>query len=335
MEKSVEKLGEVNSGISVIICCFNSSKRLPQTLRHLANQNVTEVDWEVVLVDNNSSDNTKDVAISEWDQYNINVPLRVVEEATQGLSAARERGVQESKYEYLVFCDDDNWLASDYLNEAYLILNKDKKIGAAGGWSEAASNVEIPDWFHGLNGYAVGRQAPESGDLVGRYHLWGAGLATRKSLMTKVFSTRFLLTDRKENVIVSGGDSEICARLILMGFKLYYSESLYFKHFIPKERLTKEYRVKLLQGFETTKPAIEKYFEFIESKKESFFSKLKYTVMKGVKILILNLMGKGKKHESHIAMAMERIAIYWSIKTLSKITTTQNIVDFISTSKKK
>jgi len=56
-----------NEGISVVIACHNSSKRLPQTLEHVKQQNVPEhVQWEVIIVDNASTDNTAQIAQSIW-----------------------------------------------------------------------------------------------------------------------------------------------------------------------------------------------------------------------------------------------------------------------------
>ena len=92
---------------SVIVCCYNSAPRLRETLLHLAQQEVTEgFNWEVVLVDNNSTDGTAEVAQSLWAKYGNPVPLRIVKEHTPGLSYARKKGVEESKGELLVFCDD-------------------------------------------------------------------------------------------------------------------------------------------------------------------------------------------------------------------------------------
>ena len=97
--------------LSVIICCYNSENRLPETLKHIAKQNIKEgIKWEVVIIDNNSSDNTSNTAKSEWDKHKTNIPLRIITEPKQGLIFAREKGVNEATYDILIFSDDDNWL---------------------------------------------------------------------------------------------------------------------------------------------------------------------------------------------------------------------------------
>src|SRR5688500_17791752 len=98
----------MTEGLSVVICCYNSAERLPQTLRHLAIQKYSPgLNWEVIIVDNNSLDATADVARKEWAQYSTRVPLKVVTERDPGLSAARSKGVSSASFEFIVFCDDD------------------------------------------------------------------------------------------------------------------------------------------------------------------------------------------------------------------------------------
>jgi glycosyltransferase involved in cell wall biosynthesis len=111
-------------GISVIICCYNSSLRLPKTLEYLSNQATGNLfPWEIILVDNNSSDNTSVIATNFWASLDIDVPLIIVEESKPGLIYARNTGINKANYDFLIFCDDDNWLNKNYLCNVYKILN--------------------------------------------------------------------------------------------------------------------------------------------------------------------------------------------------------------------
>jgi glycosyltransferase involved in cell wall biosynthesis len=165
----------MDKGISVIICCYNSASRLPVTLKHLSQQNVDLViPWEVIVVDNNSSDNTANIALSYWNASKTNTPLRVIEEKMPGLSFARKAGVQSAKYKLSIFCDDDNWLTHNYLQVAYTIMEKEPKIGILGGQCLARTENDSPAWFKDKKEYyAVGKQNSVTGDISFRGYVLG------------------------------------------------------------------------------------------------------------------------------------------------------------------
>lgn len=264
-------------GISVVICCYNSHKRLPDTLLHLSRQVVPDrIPVEILLVDNNSTDHTTEVAQKTWEKLNAPFLLRVLAQPIQGLAHAREKGIKEAGFEYIVLCDDDNWLEENYLRLTHEILTSNTEIGVLGGQSEAVSDVPFPDWFSTYQaGYAVGVQGLESGDITSRRYVWGAGMALRKSVYQKLKEAGFhsMLSDRKGNQLSSGGDSEICAWFILVGYKLWYDSRLRFKHYIPKERLTVEYCNNLFMSFNEYGPILHKYslVETHEHKKPTAF----------------------------------------------------------------
>ena len=137
----------MEKGVSVIMCCYNSASRLRETLRYLALQK-TEVVCEIILVDNASTDNTKEVAVKCWSEFGCTaIPLKIVDQPVQGLLFAREKGIDSSKYNVLIFCDDDNWLEQSYVQNAYDILENHPHIGAVGGTGTPVADGPLPDWF--------------------------------------------------------------------------------------------------------------------------------------------------------------------------------------------
>lgn len=272
-------MSQILPGISVIICCYNSANRLPETLSHLALQEFKQhINWQVIVVDNASTDNTFNVAIKEGDKHTaLKDRLQVVNQPIQGLSYARDMGIATAKFKYVVFCDDDNWLNTKYLNNAYHLMENNPKIGALGGQSVAATDaVILPDWFNLVkNWYAVGQQGKKSGDISHRYNVWGAGMVTKKELHLKCFPHSYpsYLTDRKGDNLSSGGDTEFCLRLLLKGYILYYDESLRFTHFIPKQRLTPVYRDRLEKGFSESISKLFKYSQLCDMKDKNLLSK--------------------------------------------------------------
>jgi len=108
--------------ITVILCCYNSVSRLQSTLEHLFKQKLnSDISWEVLLIDNNSNDNTAEVSKSIWKSFDSEINFTVISEPMPGLSYARKKATNSANGELLVFCDDDNWL-DDNIYKLLLIL---------------------------------------------------------------------------------------------------------------------------------------------------------------------------------------------------------------------
>jgi glycosyltransferase involved in cell wall biosynthesis len=243
----------MNEGVSVIICCHNSAQRLPETLRHLAAQQVPEdLPWEIVVVDNASTDDTAETAAGCW-PVAAGGGLRVVSEPEAGLSHARLKGIKEARYGIISFLDDDNWASPDWIKRVNALFASRPEIAACGGRIEAVCETAPPDWFESLKmHYAVGRQYSQSGDITNTSGtlLWGAGLNLRAAAVRKLFEDGFtiLMSDRKGNFLSSGGDTELCFALRAAGWQFWYDDDLLLRHFIPKARLQWDYARRLMRG---------------------------------------------------------------------------------------
>lgn len=240
----------MRNGFSVIICCYNSVARLPQTLSYIARQELNEdIEWELIVVDNNSDDGTAKFAEQEWIKYDSSIKLILISEPRPGLSFARKAGIAAASFSLLLFCDDDNWLAPDYLETAYRFMQQHPRVGVLGGYSEPAFESPSPAWFtHYQHAYALGRQLPESGIANRRRYIAGAGMVIRKSILDVLEQSGFhnILPDRKGEALSSGGDSELCLVILFLGYDLYYDASLRFIHFIPAKRLSWYYCVTMI-----------------------------------------------------------------------------------------
>jgi len=234
------------------------------TLGHLAKQVVDDtIAWEVILVNNVSSDNTVAVAKETWDKANTARPLIIAEQPIAGLSFAREKGIETAKYEYLLYCDDDNWLEENYIQKAFEIMKQQPKVAALGGLGIPVCELNPPPaWFNKYSGiYATGPQGYQDGELSVNNTLYGACAVYRRSALTDIFNKGFSfhLSGRSKEKLTTGEDRELCYALSLNGYKLYYSSALKFYHFIPASRLTEQYRDNVLLGASNANYALTAY----------------------------------------------------------------------------
>ena len=285
------------SGISVVICCFNSVLRIEQTLNHLmAQKGILQTSWEVIIVDNKSTDNTAEFSRSIWNSYDVEKPaFNVIFEPLQGLSMARSKGIEASQFDYVLFCDDDNWLNEDYLKKALENMETSPYIGALGGEGTPIFEMKEPPYFW-INQYhvlAVGPQAEKEGDITDtRRVLYGAGMVINKNAyntLIKKFQFQFLISDRKGNSLISSGDHELCFALRIIGYKIYYSRELKFRHFIPGSRTTIEYYKKLFLEFGKSYALLQPY-HINKNKILTLKNDYRYICLRCIKnVIVLNL----------------------------------------------
>ena len=269
---------EQPTGISVVICCYNSSQRLPKTLQHLAEQlfgKHLDLAWEIIVIDNASVDDTSHVATEEWAKYKLAVPLHVLHQPIPGTGHARELGISHVKYDLILFCDDDNWLASNYLDLAYDIMISDEAIAGLGGCGSAVCETEPPEWFDSLKpAYAVGGQGPTpSGPItIERGFIYTAGGVFRKSAIDNIIHQGFqkLLSGRTATSLGAGEDVELCYAIVLAGGEIHYDERLQFQHLMPTGRINWSYFKRLNYSFGITFPFLMPYKLLMMKQPERF-----------------------------------------------------------------
>lgn len=235
------------NGISIVICCYNSATRINPTLLHLAHQKTDpKLAWEIILVDNNSVDDTRGIASAYWAELDTPITLTIVEEERIGLAYAREKGILSSSYNYILFCDDDNWLRKDYVQQIYNSINNDVTIGAIGGWGEAVfERTPHTEYKYVERYYAVGKPSPKSGKIdITKSYIYGAGMGVRKSSYLQLLNLNFdfILTGPKGGRNLGGDDLELMLAIALLGDAIVFDEQLTFKHFIPSTRLNRAYQ---------------------------------------------------------------------------------------------
>ena len=235
----------MSSGISVVICCHDSAKRLPETLRHLARQEFSrDLPWEVVIVDNASRDDTGPTALACWPAGHP-APLRVVFEPKPGTGHARDRGMAEARYEIISFVDDDNWVPPDWVARVANFFDRHPDVTAMGGPSKGAFDGAPPPWFEMVAmPFAVGPQFEVDGDVSNLHGtlLWTTGMNLRKQAALDLFAKGFQFESRSTGQ--RGQDAELCFALRASGAKIYYDSTMMLQHYVPANRLKWSYALK-------------------------------------------------------------------------------------------
>jgi glycosyltransferase involved in cell wall biosynthesis len=249
--------------VSVVICCHNGAQRLPQTLAHLKAQKGTHsFSWEVLFIDNASTDGSPEVARQCWSDDHP-ARLRVVLEPRLGSNFARERGLSEARYEIVSFIDDDNWVNENWVSTVSRTMSTQPDIGALGGLIYPICETDPPPWFEGVkHRYAIITDA-DAANILHVFGLCGAGLSIRKTAWEELLRGGFRsrVTGRQGTRLSGGEDSEVTFALYLAGWRLCVDRSLRMYHFMPARRLTWPYLRRLMrEGYEAGVPLDAYYF---------------------------------------------------------------------------
>jgi glycosyltransferase involved in cell wall biosynthesis len=246
------------TGVSVVIATYNGAARVPDVLAALAAQTAPDGSFEVIVVDNNSTDGT--AAAVENDPATAalrmrGVEVRVVAEKKQGLTHARIKGICEASRELACFLDDDNLPNHDFI-ELGQIAFEDLTIGLVvsrvfPSWETTPSHAIMRrQSLFAVNSY-LGGAAQEFDMHSPIAPIIGAGLWVRREAFLKAIPWRtpeLLLSDRSGDRLISGGDIEIGILIGRAGYRRIYDPGLCLAHRIPASRLETRYMRRLIQG---------------------------------------------------------------------------------------
>jgi len=225
---------EIASKISVIVCTYNRVRFIHECLEHLKDQTLENDDYEIIVINNNSNDNTAEVVekfISETPQLDI----KQVEELNQGLSFARNRGLQEAKYDIICYIDDDGYAKANYLEEIQKIFIKNKVIAGVGGKVIPQYEDAEPDWYNPYLRMMV--TSIDFGDksfkCKGKKYPAGCSMIYRKQYLIKAKGFNNKLKWRAD-------DKYIFHEVSKLTDEIYYMPQLEVKHCIDRARTTDE-----------------------------------------------------------------------------------------------
>ena len=263
---------EKSLGVSFILCTYNGALQLAETLACLAAQKApADLAWEVVFVDNASTDGSAEIARKVWAELGAPAPLRQFYEPKLGYKAAMQRAIDHVAYRYACIVDDDNHLDPNYLTTGVALLEQHPNIGILGGPNTPTFEGAAPAWFPAFQHcYASGPQldrvdgcfTPLADGPVGRNVLWGAGMFVRTKLWQQLRAYGFtsLFTGRQgEANLTAGEDDELCYLAQLLGYQVWYSTRLHLYHYMVAGRLSEAYRDRLFYASARATPRLNAY----------------------------------------------------------------------------
>lgn len=237
---------------TVAIPTYNGAKRLPRVLDKLQLQvNTEEIKWEIIVIDNNSSDDTFKVIQSYQNSWGKPYLLKYYFEQQQGLSFARQKAIQEALGVLVAFIDDDNLPTNDWVINAYLFGKKYPRAGAYSGQIHGEFEFTPPESFKPIYEFLAIREGGTEAQLFDPSKLQlppGAGLVVRKQAWDESVPLRLVLNGRVGGKMVSGEDYEVLLNLHQKGWEIWYNPDMHLYHYIPKARLERDYLIPLCAG---------------------------------------------------------------------------------------
>jgi glycosyltransferase involved in cell wall biosynthesis len=227
-------------GLSIVLSTFNRCQWLPRALSCLLHQQLpSHLSYEVIVVDNNSTDATRSVV--ERYKREFSDRLRYVFEPRQGLSFGRNTGITSSRSELVAFTDDDVVVANDWVAAIHQAFDAHPEVECLGGRTLPVWPSQPPAWLtrlhwvgplalqdYGEDPFVIDRQRPIC--------IAGANLAFRRSVFDRVgpFSTAMTFAE----------DTELLLRLWRAGGRALYVPNMIVHAIVQPERLTKAYHRK-------------------------------------------------------------------------------------------
>ena len=228
--------------LTAIICTYNRAKYIGNLLESIAANDLPKSEYEILLVDNNCTDNTREIC-EAFAAAHEDVNFRYVVEPEQGLSAARNKGIKEAKGDSIVYIDDDALVDAHYLRSYAEWFDSHPETMACGGPIEPLYETAEPSWMTPFT-KALLTAWMNYGDKVREYpkgrYPGGGNAAYRKAVFDKVglFNTAL---GRKGGNLMGSEEKDIFDKMHTLHMQILYLPTPVLHHCIPQAKLEKDY----------------------------------------------------------------------------------------------
>ena len=231
---------------SVIFCTYNREKYIYKAMESIALQDYPRDKYEIVLVNNNSTDSTEELCKIFREKY-PDIAFTYCIEKEQGLSYARNRGIRESRGELLVYVDDDATVFTDYLKGYDDFFEKYPAELVAGGPIIPYYEVTPPKWISHYTEALLTAYLYKGEKIIpfkqGRFP--GGGNACYRAEVFEKFGLFNVELGRKGYSLISAEEKDFFSRLFAEKKKVWYVPKAGIYHYIPAQKLTEAHFKKL------------------------------------------------------------------------------------------
>lgn len=228
--------------LSLILATYNRSEQVLTTLSSVAKQSHAAEEWECIVVDNNSKDDTRTV-VEEFIARHPRLNLRYLLVTEQGLSHARNGGIREAKGDIVAFIDDDERIVEDFVAAYIQLFDLHPDAMSAGGAIIAEYPTGRPRWMSRFTEEPIANPMSFGTDIrpfpKGRIP-GGGNMAVRRKVFDIVglFDTSL---GRSGKSLTGGEESDLFERMARHEMPCYYAPRAVMYHIIPEAKLTTDY----------------------------------------------------------------------------------------------
>ncbi|MEM9245645.1 MAG: hormogonium polysaccharide biosynthesis glycosyltransferase HpsE, partial [Cyanobacteria bacterium P01_F01_bin.153] len=248
----------------------NGAQRVPQVLeRLLAQQHLEHIRWEVLVIDNNSTDKTPQVVHDFQEKWrtkygNSKVPLRYLKEIRQGAAHARQKAVEMAQGQWVAFLDDDNIPTANWIFEVHQFADfsaqSQRKLGAFGGKIHGVfpegNQIELIRYVRPFLAIVERGDRPFQYELEYKVLPPSAGLVVRREAWLKAVPKTLILGGRTADSMLTSEDLETLVHLQRKEWEVWYNPAMEIDHLIPQWRLERQYLIPFLRGIGLTRYVI-------------------------------------------------------------------------------
>lgn len=239
--------------LSIIISTYNNAASLLRTLDSVAKQDYDKKEWECVIVNNNSTDDTA-ARVAAFIKEHSDLNIRLVEESQQGLSFARNRGIAESKGRFVAFIDDDETINEGFVS-AYIDVFHNHGAFVAAGALKVCYDSKRPKWMSHYTEKMIANPFDLGNSVVTitkSVTPTGGNMAFNRDVFN-LYGNFDTDLGRKGGELFGGEENDIFARIRDLGERVFYVPQAIAYHHIADRKLTPEYFDKLSYGVGVSK----------------------------------------------------------------------------------